>query len=259
MRSRNDRHLAQACADSSWEQPGRVIPTTFAMARTTPCGCADSSWEKSRRASPGPFAVPRRTPRGCAGSSRATAPTTFAEPRRNSRDCADSSWEKPSQLPSLRPALPRRTPRGCADSSWERFSQLPLIRPAVLRSIAQIQVGKGMPIPRLPNLIFFNDINALTARSSCGGETHPLRGWGRTAPSGFSHSHPQGVGARAAGLVPGARAPPRTRPRSTERTTTASSAKNTAVAALTTTTPIKDAIMAPTFLNPIAADAKVAR
>jgi hypothetical protein len=34
------------------------------------------------------------------------------------------------------------------------------------------------------------------------------------------------------------------------------SAKNTTVAALTTTTPIKDATMAPSILIPIAADAK---
>ena len=44
-----------------------------------------------------------------------------------------------------------------------------------------------------------------------------------------------------------------------ERATTASSAKNTAAVALTTTSPVRETIMAPTILIPIAADAKAAR
>src|SRR5690606_4306075 len=47
-----------------------------------------------------------------------------------------------------------------------------------------------------PNFDFSKRFNALMRSRSCGGESHPLRGWGRTAPSGFSHSHPQGLRAR---------------------------------------------------------------
>ena len=56
--------------------------------------------------------------------------------------------------------------------------------------------------------------------------------------------------------------PPPTGPPSTpptpERATTASSAKNTAVVALTTRPRSRETIMAPTILIPIAADAKAA-
>ena len=59
--------------------------------------------------------------------------------------------------------------------------------------------------------------------------------------------------------LPPATGPPRATPAAPERATTASSAKNTAAVALTTRPRFWETTMAPTILNPIAADAKVAQ
>src|SRR5690606_3318941 len=129
--------------------------------------------------------------------------------------CADSSWErvgevgKPhSQLPSRCFLWPRSVSPARADSSWEMRSQLPSSHPSLLRRTPQIQVGNGAAHLGLPNLIFSISVKVLTAPASCGGETHPLRGWRRARLAPLSNTTPEGLRARAAVLGAGARDPP---------------------------------------------------
>ena len=118
----------------------------------------------------------------------------------STRTCAESSCGKlwpvgipTSQLHS-RPFSPPRTIHPArAHSSWESSSQLPWFQRAPLRGLSQIQVGNAAHAMGRPNFDFSRRFNELMRSRSCGGESHPLRGWGRTAPSGFSHSHPQGL------------------------------------------------------------------
>ncbi|GIX18327.1 MAG: hypothetical protein KatS3mg120_0003 [Erythrobacter sp.] len=105
-----------------------------------------------------------------------------------------------SQLLSLLFAPPRAVQPSRAQSSWERASQLPLFRLALPRDFAQIQVGKGSVVAALHNLNFSIIHNALSFPRSCGGESHPLRGWGRTPQAGSPTPTPRGFAhARRAG------------------------------------------------------------
>ena len=72
--------------------------------------------------------------------------------------------------------------RARAPASWEGLSQLPLIFRAPSRCDTQLQVGNGLNVSRLHNLILSSNHKDLPTFSSCGGETHPYR-VGRRTPS----------------------------------------------------------------------------
>ena len=103
-------------------------------------------------------------------------------------------------------APPRWVAKSHAQTSCERFSQLPPLRPAGLRSATQHPVVNEKSFHNFPNLNFVSQFRVLPHLSSCGGETHPLRGWGRAPQAGSPNPTPRG--SRARGASGWSRAPP---------------------------------------------------
>src|SRR5690606_9237817 len=84
-------------------------------------------------------------------------------------------------LPTTCAASPT-IPQAHAPASCEGLSQLPLLPPAAIRTVTQLQVGKGAPVSVVHNLNLSSNHKRLGIKLSCGGETHPYR-VGRRTPS----------------------------------------------------------------------------
>ena len=89
-------------------------------------------------------------------------------------------------------ASPRTACPSRAHSSWESASQLPWLQHARPLTGSRIQVGNAAGVSGLLNSILSSKHNALMPARSCGGECHPLRGWGRTPQAGSPTPTPRG-------------------------------------------------------------------
>ena len=151
----------------------------------------------------------------------------------HTRDCATASCGQMRRFAETTPTVTRRIAINLAPTSLATLPKLPL------HDCAQPAIATRHPdwanasTEARPNCNFQCQINVLSGAPSLGGETHPLRGWGRTPQAGSPTPTPRGF---TRGRTSLARGPPflPVRPR---RATMASSAKNQTVVVLTTVFP----------------------
>jgi hypothetical protein len=124
------------------------------------------------------------------------------------QNCALTSLNQMWRIPETAPSSPLRT------SLWPVVTRLGALPKLPLQNCARSPCAAPRAdwadgwVGTCRNWDFMNIFNVLCHTTSYGGESHPLRGWGRTATSGFSHSHPQGLRAHkrpCIDLLPGIR------------------------------------------------------